>query len=145
MLCRDFRRQYSEYRDGHDPALAAEMDDHLEGCQGCAAFDRALREGISSLQSGRPALSGDFMDRLEVRLASAEPVPEPQPPRVSRFAATAAAGFFVLLVLLTLRELTVLPTPVAAESPMVVTQPRVLPGIPFVVFEPLQPVKPTRP
>lgn len=145
MLCRDFSRQYSEYRDSYDPALAAEMDDHIESCQECASFDRALREGISTLQTGQLGLSRGFRDRLEERLASSEPVPEPHPPRVSPLAATAAAGFFVLLIVLTLRELTVLPTAVAAESPMVVTQPRVIPGIPFVIFEPLQPVKPSRP
>lgn len=145
MLCRDFRRQYSEYRDGHDPALAAEMDDHLEGCPDCASFDRALRQGIHTLQSGQLTLSGDFMDRLNDRLASGEPVPEPHPPRVSSLAATAAAMFFVALVVLTFRELTVLPTPVAAESPMVVTEARAIAGIPFVVFEPLKPVKPAQP
>ncbi len=145
MLCRDFHRQYSEYRDGHDPVLAAEMDDHLEGCLDCASFDRVLRQGVHTLQTGQPTLSDDFLDRLNHRLASGEPVPEPHPPRVSSLAATAAAVFFVTLIVLTLRELTVLPPPVAAESPMVVTEARAIAGIPFVVFEPLKPVKPTQP
>lgn len=142
MHCRDFRRRYTDYRDGFDPALAAEMDDHLELCQECAAFDRAIRQGIHSLQEGQLLPSPDFQKKLEARLASAEPVPEPHPPRVSPWGVTAAAALFVLLVSLTLRELTVLPPPAAAESPMVVTQPRIVPGIPFIVFEPLQPPGP---
>ena len=142
MHCRAFRRRYTEYRDGFDPALAAEMDDHLETCQRCAAFDRSIRQGIHSLQEGQLHPSPTFMERLELRLASQEMVPEPHPPRVSRWGATVAAALFVLLVGLTLRELTVLPPPAAAESPMVVTQPRIVPGIPFIVFEPLQPPGP---
>lgn len=139
MHCREFRRRYTDYRDGFDPVLAAEMDDHLEACQECAAFDRAIRQGIHSLQEGQLRPSPGFLERLEVRIASAEAVPEPHPPRVSPWGVTAAAVLLVALISITLRELTVLPPPAAAESPMVVTQPRIVPGIPFVVFEPLQP------
>jgi anti-sigma factor RsiW len=142
MHCRDFRRSYTDYRDGFDPVLAAEMDDHLESCQACAAFDRAIRQGIHSLQSGQLEPSRDFARRLQQRLASEEPVPEPHPPRVSALGATAAAILFALMVALTVRELAVLPPPAAAESPMVVTEPRIVPGIPFVVFEPIQPPGP---
>lgn len=142
MDCQDFRRNYTEYRDGFDPALAAEMDDHLETCGDCAAFDRAIRQGIHSLQSGQLEPSADFLHRLERRIASQELVPEAHPPRVSRWAATAAAVLLVALITLTLRELTVLPPPAAAESPMVMTEPRIVAGIPFVVFEPIRPPGP---
>jgi len=136
MDCRDFRRQYSAYRDGHDPALAAEMDDHIEVCPLCAAHDRAVREGVDVLRGGQMAPSPDFRARLEARLASGEAVPEALPPRVSPWAATAAAVLFAALIGLTVREIAVLPTPAAAaETPMVVAQPRLVPGIPFVTFE----------
>src|SRR5574338_673700 len=135
MNCRQFHRQYAAYRDGHDPALAAEMDDHLDACPRCAAFARALREGVDHLKQGQLAPSHEFLVRLEERLSSNEAVPEPLPPRVSPWAATAAAVLFIALVGLTVREIAVLPTPVAAESPMVVAQPRVLAGIPFVACE----------
>jgi anti-sigma factor RsiW len=135
MNCRQFQRQYAAYRDGHDPALAAEMDDHIEACPRCAAFDRAVREGVDALRGGQMAPSADFLARLEVRLQSAESVPEPLPPRVSPWAATAAAVLFAVLVGLTVKEIAVLPTPVAAETPMVVAQPRLVAGIPFVTFE----------
>jgi len=139
MNCRDFRRQYSAYRDGHDPELAAEMDDHIESCPTCAAADRALREGVDALRGQQLHPSPDFRERLELRLASDEFVDDPLPPRVSPFAATAAAVLFVTLVGLTLKQLMVLPPPVAAEQPMVVVQPKLLPGMPFVAFERIRP------
>jgi len=135
MDCRQFRRQYPAYRDGHDPTLAAEMDDHIETCPRCASFDRAVREGVDALRGSQMTPSADFLARLEARLQSSEAVPEPLPPRVSPWAATAAAVLFATLVALTVREIAVLPTPVAAETPMVVVQPRLVAGIPFVAFE----------
>lgn len=139
MNCRRFHRQYAAYRDGHDPALAAEMDDHIEACLRCAAFDRAVREGVEALRGGQLVPSADFRARLELRLRSSESVPEPLPPRVSPWAATAAAVLFAAMVGLTVREIAVAPTPVAAESPMVVAQPRLVAGIPFVTFERIHP------
>jgi anti-sigma factor RsiW len=135
MDCRQFHRQYAVYRDGHDPALAAEMDDHIEACPRCAAFDRAVREGVDALRGSQMTPSDDFLVRLEERLQSSEAVPEPLPPRVSPWAATAAAVLFAVLISLTVKEIAVLPTPVAAETPMVVAQPRLVAGIPFVTFE----------
>lgn len=136
MDCRRFRSQYSTYRDGHDPVVAAEMDDHLEGCPDCAAYDRAVREGVEALRGQVVTPSSGFMARLEARLASEEPVPDPIPPRVSTMAATIAAALFITLVGLTLKDMMVLPTPVAAEAqPLVVVQPRLLPGSPFISFE----------
>jgi anti-sigma factor RsiW len=139
MDCRQFHRQYAAYRDGHDPALAAEMDDHIEACPRCATFDRAVREGVDALRGSQMSPSADFLPRLEARLQSRESVPEPLPPRVSPWAATAAAALLVVLVGLTLREIAVMPTPVAAETPMVVAQPRLVAGIPFVTFERIRP------
>jgi len=140
MNCREFRRQYSAYRDGHDPALAAGMDDHIEACAACAAFDRAVRDGVDVLRGEEMIPSPDFLVRLAERLESTEAVPEPLPPRVSPWTATAAAALFVVLVGLTVREIAVLPTPVAAaETPMVVAQPHLMPGIPFVVFDRVHP------
>lgn len=134
--CREFRRRYSAYRDEHDPVLAAEMDDHLEVCPSCTAFDRAVREGVEALRGVELEPSSEFMARLESRLASGELVPEPLPPRVSPWAATVAAAFFIAMVGLTLKEVLVLPPAVAAETqPMVLAKPRLIAGIPFVTFE----------
>jgi len=134
--CREFRRRYSAYRDSHDPELAAEMDDHLEVCPSCTAFDRAVREGVEALRGEEVVPSREFLARLESRLASGEVVPEPLPPHVSPWAATVAAAFFIAMVGLTLKEVLVLPPAVAAETqPMVLAQPRLIAGIPFVTFE----------
>src|SRR5512143_945012 len=120
MDCREFRQRYSAYRDAHDPELAAEMDDHLEVCRACTAYDRAVRKGVEALRGEQLAPSPDFLRRLERRIHSGESVPEPLPPRVSPWAATVAAAFFLTLVGLTLKEIIVSPPPVAAEvQPMV--------------------------
>lgn len=140
MDCRDFRRQYSAYRDGHDPELAADIDDHIESCSACAAFDRALREGVEALRGEQVVPSADFRFQLRRRLATAEAVPDPVPPRVSPWAATIAAGLFLALMGLSLKTFVVLPPPVAAEmQPMVIAQPKLMPGIPFVIFERIPP------
>ncbi len=140
MDCREFRRRYSAYRDAHDPALAAEMDDHLEGCPDCSAYDRAVQQGVAALRGEQIVPSPDFFLRLEARLQGGEAVPEPLPPRVSPWAATVAAAFFITLVALTLKGALVLPPPVAAESlPLVLARPKLLPGIPFVTFERIRP------
>lgn len=137
MDCPEFRRQYSAYRDGHDPALAADMDDHIETCAQCAAYDRAIREGVELLRGSTVAPSADFLPRLAARIASGEQVPEAVPPRVSPVAATVAAAVFLALVLITAaNDLMVTPAPVAAETPpLVVAEPRLLAGVPFVTFQ----------
>ena len=147
MNCREFHRRYSAYRDSHDPELAAEIDDHIESCPACAAFDRAVREGIETLRGEQVAPSPEFRARLAQRLAGAEAVPEPLPPRVPAWATTVAGGLFIAMLGLSIKTLMVLPPPVAAEmQPMVIAQPHLVPGIPFVIFERMQaPAKPTRP
>lgn len=136
MDCRDFRRRYTAYRDQHDPELAAEMDDHLEICPACAAYDRAVREGVETLRGEAITPSPGFLARLEARILSGETVPDPIPPSLSPWVATAATALVILLVALSLKDLMVLPPPVAAEvQPMVIAQPKLLPGMPFVIYE----------
>jgi len=143
MDCREFQRRYSAYRDGHDPVLAADMDDHLEACPACAGFDRAVREGIDALRGEQIFPSREFRARLALRLSREESVPEPLPPRVSPWAVTLAAGLFLALIGLSLKTMMVLPPPIAAEmQPMVVARPRLMPGLPFVVFERIPPAPP---
>ncbi len=135
MTCADFRRRYSAYRDGTDPELAAEMDDHMEDCPACAAYDRAVREGVEVLRRAVVLPSPGFARRLARRIATAGTVPEPVPPRVSPVMATAAAILLVSLVALTLRDSVLLPPEVAAEQALVIVKPRLLASPPFVAFE----------
>jgi hypothetical protein len=135
MNCREFRRRYTEYRDGHDPELAADIDDHLETCRVCAAFDRAVRDGVEALRGSAVQPSPGFEQRLAMRLEQEAGVVEPLPPQVSPWAATVAAGLVLALIGLTLKQLMVAPAPVAAEvQPMVVARPTLHAGLPFVTF-----------
>jgi Putative zinc-finger len=134
MRCRDFRSLYSTYRDGTDPALVAEMEDHLAACPDCTAYDRAVSHGVNMLRGARLDPSPEFRNRLNARIASGEAVPEPIPPRVSPWAATAAALVLATLVVFTIRQSTDVPPVSAAEKPAVLARPQMIPGIPFVAF-----------
>ena len=134
IRCRDYRRLYSSYRDGTDPSLTIEMRDHSDACAECAAYDRALRHGVDVLRGVRVDPSPDFLARLNARIATGGPVPEPIPPRVSPWAATAVALLLGALVVFTIRQSTDVPPVAAAEKPAVLVQPRMVPGIPFVTF-----------
>jgi anti-sigma factor RsiW len=135
MTCAEFRRWYSAYRDGTDPALAAEMDDHMEVCPACAKYDRAVREGVEALRRAVVFPSPDFASRLAHRIATAERVPDPVPPRVSPLVTTAAALLLVSLAALTVKDSLLLPPEAAAEQTLVVAKPRLLASPPFVAFE----------
>jgi anti-sigma factor RsiW len=136
MTCDEFRQLYSAYRDEHEPSLAAAMDDHLETCPACAAFDLALREGVDALRRSPVSPSEEFRARLEDRLATSDPVPDPFPPRVPPTMAGLGAALLLLLAALALRGLFMAPAPAAAEPPpLVVARAHLVPGIPFVLFE----------
>jgi anti-sigma factor RsiW len=136
MTCSEFRQSYSAYRDEHDPGLAAAMDDHLELCASCAAFDRAFREGVEALRGAAVAPSEGFGPRLEERLATSELVPEPFPPRLPPAMTGLGAVLLLALAGLALRGLFVAPAPAAAEPPpLVVARAHLIPGIPFVIFD----------
>ena len=134
MRCRDFRRLYSTYRDATDPGLVAQMETHLESCAKCAAYDRAVSHGVDALRGVRLDPSPDFLARLNARIASGGPVPEPVPPQVSPWAATAAALLLGTLIVFTIRQSTDVPPVAAAEKPAVLARPQMVPGIPFVTF-----------
>lgn len=135
MRCPDFRRQYSTYRDSQDPKVAAQMEDHLTACRECRAYDRAVRDGVAALRVETVVPSADFLDRLEARIATTDRVPEPIPPKVSPWAATATAVMLVALVVFTIRESAVVPPVSATERPAVLAEPHMVAGVPFVTFQ----------
>ncbi len=51
--CRDFRRDYTDWRDGHRPDLAERMEAHLAACARCAAHHKALAVGVGVLRELR--------------------------------------------------------------------------------------------
>lgn len=136
MTCAEFRRLYSVYRDGHDPALAAAMDDHLEICAACTEFDRVIRDGVEVLRGTAVAPSETFVAELEHRLATDEPVPDPYPPRLSPAMTGVGAALLLILAGLAVRGMFVAPVPAAAAPPpLVVARAHLVPGIPFVLFD----------
>ncbi|MDH4131538.1 MAG: hypothetical protein OEW17_02625 [Gemmatimonadota bacterium] len=136
MTCAEFRRCYSAYRDEHDPGLAAAMDDHLEICPSCAAFDQAFRDGVEALRVASVAPSEGFGSRLEERLTTDETVPDPFPPRLPPAMTGLGAVLLLTLIGLALRGLFVAPSPAAAEPPpLVLARAHLIPGMPFVIFD----------
>ena len=147
MRCQDFLQNYSAYRDGLDPRLAADMEDHLEVCPSCARFDRAVREGVELLQGEVVRPSPDFMERLQARLISDATPPADDghfllpitTPRLSPLMMTAVMLLAVLLVAFTLKPTHVVTPAAASERPDLVSHPRLMAGIPFVAFDRLDP------
>jgi hypothetical protein len=71
MLCGDFLRFYSEYRDGliWDPALQREIRDHLTSCRRCMNYDAYVSRGVMLLRATSDiGPSARFARRLERRL-----------------------------------------------------------------------------
>ena len=70
VSCGEFRKYFSEYRDGYlDPADAAAMREHVKVCEACARHQRAFELGIGELKA-LPSIepSYDFVQRLQHRL-----------------------------------------------------------------------------
>lgn len=67
--CRAFLEDFSAFVDGHlSPARRAELQAHVDCCQGCLDHLAAYRRGITVLRSIDAAAPEDFWERLERRL-----------------------------------------------------------------------------
>jgi predicted anti-sigma-YlaC factor YlaD len=51
ISCAMFRRHYSAFRDGQEPARVEVMTEHLEDCPGCRARHHALDIGVRVLRA----------------------------------------------------------------------------------------------
>jgi anti-sigma factor RsiW len=96
MDCRRVEELLSDRREGVlDPALAAEIDKHLEECEACRALFEALGNVIEALRSF-PVLEPDsgLADRVATAaLARPRPVAVRRPTLVPSWLQAAAAGF----------------------------------------------------
>ena len=136
MRCEEFFEQYSTYRDGNDPLLAALMEDHMASCPDCRGHDAAVRWGVEALRADSPRPSPDFERRLQDRLEGHSGAPDRRAPQVAPLAATAVALLMLTLLTLAIRRRPVI-TPAAAEAdPPSVARPLAHAGIPFVTFVP---------
>jgi anti-sigma factor RsiW len=136
MRCNDFLDNYSAYRDGTEPVLAAAMDDHIAACPECRAHDAAVRWGVETLRGDPMVPSPDFERTLRERLALSEVFPERGTRRVAPMVATAMAVLALALVFLAVRRPHVVATAVAEGDPPIVAKPLARAGIPFVSFVP---------
>lgn len=66
MKCAELLAQLSEYVDGTvDPAICAEFEQHMAGCNPCQVVVDNIRQTITLYQNGRPyALPQEFRRRL---------------------------------------------------------------------------------
>ncbi len=55
FTCRDVRRHLSDYRDALPGAPRERIEAHLQECQRCAAFHRALEIGVRVLRAAELA------------------------------------------------------------------------------------------
>ena len=75
MDCTNFRRHHAAWREGRRASLEEAMLAHVAECQGCAAFDRALRVGVAILKEAEIEPSPGFGAALEARIRRAAVAP----------------------------------------------------------------------
>jgi anti-sigma factor RsiW len=66
MKCEDLLAQLNEYVDGTvDPAVCAEFEKHMAGCDPCQIVVDNIRQTITLYKNGQPCeLPVEFRDRL---------------------------------------------------------------------------------
>jgi len=70
MKCEDMLALLNEYVDGEiDPAICAEFEKHMAGCNPCQVVVDNIRQTITLYKNGQPyALPVQFQDRLHSAL-----------------------------------------------------------------------------
>jgi len=136
MLCKEFLERQTEFRDGliAAPRELRRFNRHLAHCPACRRYDAAVRRGVQALHaSASIALSPDFRERLEARLAVERRRVRTVPARAGVSAAMMVLAALALLVLEVGRRPRVALTPAlpAAAFPKPVANP----GLPFVSFQ----------
>ena len=136
MLCKEFLERQTEFRDGliAAPRELRRFNRHLAHCPACRRYDAAVRRGVQALHaSASIALSPDFRERLEARLAVERRRVRTVPARAGVSAAMMVLAALALLVLEVGRRPRVARTPAlpAAAFPKPVANP----GLPFVSFQ----------
>lgn len=137
MTCAEFRRRYTEFRDGllTAPGEGPRFERHLAECANCRKREVALRRGVQALQ-GVDALvpSADFRRRLESRLQREGLVARTPPPARAGFAAALfIAVAIALLAIESVRLVEGARAPVLPPVPF--PKPVVQAGLPFVTFQ----------
>src|SRR3989442_2835845 len=102
MLCREFLERHSDFGDGliASSRELRRFSRHMAHCGTCRRYDTTVRQAVQALHSASPiALSPDFRQRLDARLA-VERRRVPRPPRRAGVSATMlVVGAFCAFVL----------------------------------------------
>jgi len=136
MQCTEFLERHSEFRDGliASPGELKRFARHMAYCTSCRRYDATVRQAVQVLHSASPiALSADFRQRLDARIA-VERRRKPRPP--ARSGVSAAMLVLAALVLLFF-EIGQRPRIMRAPllPPAAFPKPVANAGLPFVSFE----------
>src|SRR5438445_13717314 len=104
MRCSEFLERHTDFRDGLITSAreVRRFGRHLAHCVACRRYDATVRQGVQVLTSALPiALSSDFRQRLDARLARERAIipPPPAPAGVAAGLLVLAAAGRVALVL----------------------------------------------
>src|SRR6266566_3399491 len=82
MRCSEFLERHTDFRDGLITSAreSRRFGRHLAHCAACRRYDATVRQGVQVLTSALPiALSSDFRQRLDARLARERAIIPPPP------------------------------------------------------------------
>jgi len=136
MRCSEFLERHTDFRDGLITSAreVRRFGRHLAHCAACRRYDATVRQGVQVLTSAVPiALSSDFRQRLDARLAREREIIPPPPAR----AGVAAALLVLAAVALFALEVSRRPQVQRAQllPPVAFPKPVVSAGLPFVSFQ----------
>ena len=137
MRCDEFLERHSDYRDGliTAPRELRRFARHLAHCMSCRRYDATVRAGVQALHasSSTIALSPDFRERLDARLALERTTKKILPARAGISTAMLVVAALALLVFEASRR------PYATRAPLLppvaFPKPVVQAGLPFVSFQ----------
>jgi anti-sigma factor RsiW len=136
MLCKEFLERHTEYRDGliAAPRELRRFARHLAHCPACRRYDATVRRSVQALHAAPSlALSPDFRERLDARLAVERRRVGPVPARAGVSAAMLVLAALALLVLEVGRRPSVARAPLL--PPAAFPKPVANPGLPYVSFQ----------
>ena len=136
MRCHEFLERHTDFRDGLITSARElrRFARHMTHCSACRRYDSTVRHGVQVLTSAIPiALSSEFRQRLDARLAREREIIPQQPARMGMSAALLVLAALALFALEVgrrpqIQHAQLLP-PVAFPKPVVNA------GLPFVSFQ----------
>jgi hypothetical protein len=126
MTCSEFQAHFSEYYDAAgDAQFMAAASSHLDGCSECRRYRNVVEQGIQILRAvPAPAVSGDFLPRLQHRIYHLEDGPALARGETAGSATTTTTALAIaMLIALAAWSPALVRAPEVAIEPIGVTQP----------------------